>query len=506
MSNPNNQMVPYNREELLVVLDIQRQTARVAGLLRTLFLALVSGAVLALVLAGLNLPLFQVTNDYEYTWGVTGAMLVGGIQLDGVPLTAFNPVALLAYLAAAAALAATVVFFVWSVIHAVRAAGTPKPLVLTGRARRACKYVIGVSATLAALLFLLFEPVYKLTMTGAGHTYMQRLAENYAFNCNPTIYGTLLMLGCFFVGAYYLCSAAAGTKFWKKFQGGCYLLGLVILVLYFWQYGYLHALFGMDPSTASFPYPFPRAINSYSKFTGGVKGDYNSVLGTLAGTFFTSSSTVLNDSIVYNATTTVGGMLIGFVLGGALGYAVAVVAACFPRWGGGVLTICSILVAFPVVALGPIVNHWFPSNSFAGSLIAKIIVVTILCMAGMAVNAYKGLTVLKPFAMDLMDICNASTKVSFLKLRLPNSLPNVFTALKVNSATALMGSFVCEFYSRSKTFGLGMMFNNYWDVARYQSWAYIIMAIVFGLILYLIVAAVERRCIRWHPSMRKKEK
>ena len=124
-------------------------------------------------------------------------------------------------------------------------------------------------------------------------------------------------------------------------------------------------------------------------------------------------------------------------------------------------------------------------------------------MAGMAVNAYKGLTVLKPFAMDLMDICNASSSVAFLKLRLPNSLPNVFTALKVNSATALMGAFVCEFYSRSKTFGIGMMFNNYWDVARYQSWAYIIMAILFGLILYVIVSLVERRCIGWHPSMRR---
>lgn len=67
-----------------------------------------------------------------------------------------------------------------------------------------------------------------------------------------------------------------------------------------------------------------------------------------------------------------------------------------------------------------------------------------------------------------------------------------------------MGSFVCEFYSRSKTYGIGMMFNNYWSVARHQSWAYIIMAILFGLILYLIVAAVERRCIAWHPSMRKK--
>lgn len=493
----------YGRGELLVVLEIQRQTKRVTRLVRTEFLAALAILILILALLGWNIPLFQVTNDYEYSWGVTGGMLVGGVQLDGITLTTFNPLALVAYLGAGAALAATLVFFVANLVQALRHAGTPKPLGLTGKGWLTCKLVIGICATLAGLLFLCFEPVYKLTMTGEGHAYMQSLAQNYAFNCTPTPRGTLLMLGCFFVGTYYLCSGIQRSKFWQKFQGGCYLLGLVVLLLYFWQYGYLHALFGMDPSTTSFPYPFPRALNSFSKFTGSVKGSYNSVLGSLVSILVTSSSTVLNDSIAYNATTTVAGMLIGFVLGGILGYGVAVIGACFRRWGGGILMVCSILVAFPVVALGPIVNHWFPSNSYAGSLAAKVIVVTILCMAGMAVNAYKGLTVLKPFAMDLMDICNASSSVAFLKLRLPNSLPNVFTALKVNSATALMGAFVCEFYSRSKTFGIGMMFNNYWDVARYQSWAYIIMAILFGLILYVIVSLVERRCIGWHPSMRR---
>ena len=500
----SKQTTAYGRGELLVVLDVNRQTRRVTALLRTLFLALIAILVLILTLTGLNHPIFQVTNDYEYTWNITGGMLISGLTLDGIPLTTFNPLALLAYIGVGIALAGTAAFFIANLIHAVRKAGTPQPLVLGGRARKVLKYMIGISATLASLLFLFFEPVYRLTQTAQGSAYMEVLAANYAFNCNPTGTGTLLMLGCFFVGTYYLCSAAGTTRFWERHQGGCYLLGLVALLLYFWQYGYLHALFGIDPSTASFPYPFPRAINSFSKFTGSVKGSYNSVFGSLVQIFFTSASTTLNDSIVYNATTTLAGMLIGFVLGGVLGYAVSLVAACCKRWGAGVLTICSILAAFPVVALGPIVNHWFPSNSVAGSLAAKVIVVTILCMAGMAVNAYKGLTVLKPFAMDLMDICDAGAKQSFLLLRLPNSLPNVFTALKINSATALMGAFVCEFYSRSKTFGIGMMFNNYWDVARYQSWAYIIMAILFGLILYLIVAAVERRCIAWHPSMRKK--
>lgn len=94
-------------------------------------------------------------------------------------------------------------------------------------------------------------------MTGAGHARMAQLSERFAFNCSPTTAGTLLMLGCFFTGTYYLCSAAQDSRFWKRFQGGCCLLGIVILLFYFWQYGYLHTLFGMDPRATSFPTPFP---------------------------------------------------------------------------------------------------------------------------------------------------------------------------------------------------------------------------------------------------------
>lgn len=95
----------YGRSELLMVMAVQRQTARVTALIRTLFLAAVSALALSLVLIGLDTwPLFQVSNDFEYTWGATGSMLIGGLTLDGVTLTTFNPAALAAYLGVAAAL------------------------------------------------------------------------------------------------------------------------------------------------------------------------------------------------------------------------------------------------------------------------------------------------------------------------------------------------------------------------------------------------------------------
>lgn len=494
----------YNRrQDLITVMEVEADVSRVCKVIYTEALAIAALFISVLTLLSFEIPVMTISNDFEYVWDIKGKMLMTGITVDGCSITTFNPVILIFYILAIIAAAAAVIYIVWNLIHAFKAEHG-ETLILTGKPYKRLKTIIGGALTIDAAILLLFEPVYCLTKTPEGIAKIEELSANFSFNNYPTGAGILLMLGCFFMGTYFLCSAYKDTKGWKKYQGLVFIAGLVVLLLYFWQYGYLHMLFGIDPKTSSFPYPFPKALNSFSKFTGSVKGTYNSVFGSLGAIFFTSGSDILNDSIVYNATTTVSAMVLGFVVGGALGYLTAVIASCSEKWGKGILTVCTILVSFPVVALGPIVNHWFPSNSYLLSWIAKVIVVTILCMAGMSVNAYKGLTVMKPFTLDLMSICNADPKTTLLKLRVPNSLPNVFTALKTNSATALMGAFVCEFYSLSKTFGIGMMFNNYWSTARYQSWAYIIMAIIFGLILYLIVTAIEKRALSWYVRLKKK--
>lgn len=494
----------YNsRRDFLTVIEIEEDMSRIYRFLYTAGLGIAAVIMSVLIMLSLSYPLFTISNDFEYVWDITGSMFLNGITVDGIALTTFNPLVLALYALAAAGGVASIVYIAGNIVHAARVKGR-KPLVLPGALLKRFKFFIGICLTADAAILLLFEPVYNLAKTAEGAALMERLSANFAFNNYPASGAALLMVGVFFTGTYFLCSSLKDTRFWDEHQGMIYLIGIAALVLYFWQYGYLHMLFGIDPSTSSFPYPFPKAINSYSDFTGGVKGDYNSVFGSLVSSFVNSSSDILNDSILYNSITTVTGMLAGYVLGGSLGYLTAVIASNSEKWGKGILTVCTILVSFPVVALGPIVNHWFPSNSYMLSWIAKLIVVTILCMAGMSVNAYKGLTVMKPYALDLMSVCNADKKTTLMKLRIPNSMPNVFTALKINAATALMGAFVCEFYSLSKPYGIGMMFNNYWDTARYQAWAYIIMAIVYGLVLYLIVAAAEKKVLAWYAMSKKK--
>lgn len=189
------------------------------------------------------------------------------------------------------------------------------------------------------------------------------------------------------------------------------------------------------------------------------------------------------------------------ILGALLGYGCALLATVCRKWGGGVLVILTILVSAPVVALAPAINNMFGSSA---PYAAKLVIVIITCMAGMAVNAYKGLNTVKPFSGDLMKVYNASSATSFVKMRLPASLPNTFTALKINVATAMAAVFISEIYAYTTSIGLGKVFKTAFDTQnRTAAWAYIFMAVVIGLIMYAIVAVIEKRAIRWHASQRK---
>ena len=190
--------------------------------------------------------------------------------------------------------------------------------------------------------------------------------------------------------------------------------------------------------------------------------------------------------------------LVGLVIGSLLGFGVAVVAAWFPDWGYGGLALMSAVNAIPTTAMAPIMNNWFGRD--IGSKIAVVIFFT---MAAMAINTYRGLTVLPPFAIDLMKSYNATRKEIFQNLRLPNCVPSIFTALKVTTTTSMLSAIIAEFFSSFA--GLGFKVNSVLQEGKNaEGWAYIICASAFGIVMYLLVSAFEKKFTKWHASQRAK--
>ena len=178
---------------------------------------------------------------------------------------------------------------------------------------------------------------------------------------------------------------------------------------------------------------------------------------------------------------------------------VAVCGLIFPIYGSGGLTIVSAFNAIPIVALAPVIINWTKDVSEQAeirSMVAKIIVVTVVSMASMSVNAYRGLTELTPFSHDLMKTYAAGKITEFVKLRLPNSIPYIFTALRVSVPGSVISALVSEYFAEY-IIGVGRQIRENILIAQYSTaWAYIITACIIGILMYAVLMIIESVLLR----------
>lgn len=240
------------------------------------------------------------------------------------------------------------------------------------------------------------------------------------------------------------------------------IFGILIVVM--WQTGILHKLLHTDEYVLPYPTRIFRIISD----------SMNNIMPNVGASMLV--------------------IIIGLLLGSLLGYAAAIGATVSPRFGKGGLTVISAFNAIPIVAMAPVIMNWtkdVSSDASVRSTVAKIIVVTLMCMASMSINAYRGLTELKPFSLDLMKSYAADKRTVFLKLRLPNSIPYIFTALKVSVPSSVITALVSEYFAEYRA-GVGRQIRENILIAQYSTaWAYIAVACIIGIVLFVLLLAIE---------------
>jgi len=190
-------------------------------------------------------------------------------------------------------------------------------------------------------------------------------------------------------------------------------------------------------------------------------------------------------------------VLIGWALGCALGFAVAIAIDRLPFLQRGLLPLASLTSAIPLVAIAPIAVMWFgfewPS---------KAAVVVLMTFFPMLISTLAGLQASQRIERELMHSYAASYLRTLWSLRLPSAVPFMFAALKVNASLALIGAIVAEFFG-SPINGLGFRINT--EALRMNMtlvWAAIVISAVTGSIGYALLSRLERRVAFWHPSVR----
>ena len=188
----------------------------------------------------------------------------------------------------------------------------------------------------------------------------------------------------------------------------------------------------------------------------------------------------------------------GFVIGSSLAILTALLLARFRPLGRALMPYAIAANAIPIIAFAPITNNWF------GVLnpLSKMVIAAVLCFFPVMVNTLRGLTSVRPSSIELMRSYAAGEWEIFRRVRIPNALPFIFSALKIATVLAMIGAIVGDYFGGSQD-ALGILIRRSAGIFAFEeAWAAIVVASVLGIAFYAAVALVERLTLTWHPSAR----
>jgi NitT/TauT family transport system permease protein len=190
--------------------------------------------------------------------------------------------------------------------------------------------------------------------------------------------------------------------------------------------------------------------------------------------------------------------VLGFALGGVAGFLLAVLFVHVKPAERGLLPYVIASQTVPIIAIAPMIVVGI-GRLGAPPWLSKSIIAAYLTFFPVTINVLRGLTSVQRDQLALMHSYAASKAQIFFKVRLPASVPFLFTALKISATASVIGAIIGELPVGS-TRGLGVQLvvgSQYNTFNPGFLWATILMAALLGLVFYGAVALVERWVVRW---------
>ncbi len=196
-------------------------------------------------------------------------------------------------------------------------------------------------------------------------------------------------------------------------------------------------------------------------------------------------------SLIFHSWITLSTALSGFVMGTLLGILLAVAIVHNRALDKSLMPWIIASQTIPILAIAPMIIVVLNSIGIQG-LLPKAFISTYLCFFPVAVGMVKGLRSPEVSHTDLMHTYNASASQTFWKLRLPASMPYLFTSMKVAIAISMVGAIVGELPTGAVA-GLGarLLAGSYYG-QTVQIWSALVMASLLAATLVAIVSLVNR--------------
>ncbi len=197
-----------------------------------------------------------------------------------------------------------------------------------------------------------------------------------------------------------------------------------------------------------------------------------------------------------NAVVTLGEAVAGLAIGFVVAFGIAVLISELPVARRAIMPIAVVLNVTPLVAIAPALVV-----AFGFGPLPKLIITALICFFPILINTAVGLRSVPQQVLQVYKTMNASRLEMLVHLRIPNSLPYLFAALRIVFPLSIIGAVVAELSASGSTGGLGTVIS----VASSMNQLAVVYSAIFvlavmGVLLLAIVTLIERRLLHWHES------
>jgi NitT/TauT family transport system permease protein len=181
--------------------------------------------------------------------------------------------------------------------------------------------------------------------------------------------------------------------------------------------------------------------------------------------------------------------VIGFALGGLLGLGLGILFVHSRLAERSLVPYVVASQTVPILAIAPLV-----AVAVKADWLSVTLVTAYLTFFPVTIASLRGLRAADLRAFELLRSYAASRPATLWKLRLPTSVPYLFSAFRVAAAASVIGAIIGE-QAAGVAAGLGsaiITYNQYYITAPERLWATIVMCTLVGLAFVGLITLVER--------------
>jgi NitT/TauT family transport system permease protein len=184
---------------------------------------------------------------------------------------------------------------------------------------------------------------------------------------------------------------------------------------------------------------------------------------------------------------TLAGFAVAAVLGVGIGIAIVssrIVRATF-------YPILLVVQSVPKVALAPVLLITLGFGE-----LPKVIIVFLVAFFPIVVSTASGLDSAAREILDLARVMSASRTDTFLKIRFPSAMPQIFIGLKLAMTLAVIGAVIADFVGSDRGLGYMILINTSQANSPLAFGAILVLALI-SIVLFYSVEFLERRIVFW---------